>query len=536
MTDVFISYARADRDKVRLIAHGLAAEGFAVWWDPEIKPGKKWNDAIRRALDNAAAVVTVWSPKSVKSDWVVAETTHGNARKSLVPVTIKNCSPPIPYNMIQSADLTRWKGEADDSEWMAVLRQVRALVEAKRRMLAGAPPPGEAHGAEARLDPAIDASENVGRYTGSPSRGRMGARASRLAMGAVVATVVISAGLWVAQGALSEMGFLAPRSQGSPPGAMVAPSPHITPSTAVEVAPLQAAPEALETPGDSTPPTRTELPPPPAREQGSQAPASTTPPTTQPAQPASEDDRASLDALDVCAQEFARLCPKATGNVVPIGFVADGALAGSEQRFLGALQFDISRPVARETAAACKMRLAEAAATRRRATSGTLLSSACNALAWPATPTTAPPPAATPERATPSPSTLPERIRRVTTPAVDEMTSEVRALDACAAALARLCPAPQPTTGFSANGALSAQESTLLASVAGNATSNAERIKACVSATMSLQQTSAERREAGAFGQACRSLAPTRALSPNVMRAINQPPVAAPAPAPPPPR
>ena len=41
MTDVFISYARNDRNEVRYIAHALTAEGFSVWWDPEIKPGKK---------------------------------------------------------------------------------------------------------------------------------------------------------------------------------------------------------------------------------------------------------------------------------------------------------------------------------------------------------------------------------------------------------------------------------------------------------------------------------------------------------------
>ena len=50
MPDVFISYARADRKHVRLIALALQKEGFSVWWDPKIKPGKKWNDSIRRAL------------------------------------------------------------------------------------------------------------------------------------------------------------------------------------------------------------------------------------------------------------------------------------------------------------------------------------------------------------------------------------------------------------------------------------------------------------------------------------------------------
>lgn len=521
MPDVFISYARADRDKVRLIAHGLMAEGFDVWWDPDIKPGKKWNDAIRRALDNSAAVVTVWSPKSVKSDWVVAETTHGNARKAVVPVSIKDCTPPVPYNMIQTADLTRWKGDADDGEWMAVLRQVRALVEAKRRMLAGAPPPGEAHGAETRFG--ASGAEDVGRYTASASRGKMGARGSRIAMGAVVATVVISGGLWLAQGAFTEMGFLTPKSQGLPPSETVGPSPGITPSDAVEVAPLPDAP-----------------PPPP--EVSPPAPQDETPPPTAP--PAPVDDRAALDALDACAQAFAQLCPNAPAKATPIGFRADGDLAGSETRFLTALQFSTARPVQNETAAACKARLGEAGALRRRASSGTMLSNACGVLSWPpvapptATPptttpptTTAPPVVTPPQRTTPSITTLPERIPSVTS----AVSADLRNLDACAAALPRLCPAPQPTAGFSANGALSTQETSLLGSVAANTGSNADRTKACAAATARLQQLSAERRAAGSFGQACRALAPT--LSPNAVRAIKTPAVVArPTPEPTPPR
>jgi hypothetical protein len=518
MTDVFISYARADRNRVRLIAHGLAAEGFAVWWDPEIKPGKKWNDAIRRALDNAAAVVTVWSPKSVKSDWVVAETTHGNARKALVPVTIKDCSPPIPYNMIQSADLTRWKGDADDGEWMAVLRQVRALVEAKRRLVAGAPPPGEAHGAESRLGPAVGASEDVGRYATSGARGRMGPRASRVAMGAVVATVVISGGLWMAQGALSEMGFLAPKTHSA---ATVAPSPAITPSDVIEVAPLE---DATSPPVEPIPPTRTELPTP-------AAPPPTAPQPTQP--PAAADDRAALQSLDACAQDFARLCPRAPANAAPTGFRADGALAGAEQRFLAALHFNISRPVADDTAAACKARLGEAAVIRRRATSGTALADACATLTWPATtpPAAPPPPVVAPQRTTPSTSTLPERVPSAASTVNTNALLETRALDACAAALPRYCPTPQPATGFSADGALSRQEAMLLSSVSANASTNAERLKACTSAIASLQQLSAERRAAGAFGEACRRLGPAQTLNPNAVRAVRAPNVAAPQPA-----
>ncbi len=500
MTDVFISYSRDDRNKVRLIAHGLAAEGFAVWWDPEIRPGKKWNDAIRRALDNAAAVVTVWSPKSVKSDWVVAETQHGHARKAFVPVMIGNCAPPIPYNMIQTADLARWRGDADDAEWVAVLQQVRALVEAKRRLLAGAPPPGEAHGAEGRgYASAAGQAESVGRYSASATRGKMAPRASRLAMGAVIATVVITGGLWFGQGLLTETGVLAP-----PPHSLPAPAPEapaITPSAPT------ATPEPSAPPASTSIPSPGVTPPPPSLPEDK--PAAPLPPATPPR----TDDRAALGSLDDCAQAFARLCPRAPANASPVGFRADAGLAGAERRFLTALQFDLSSPFDANAAGACKSRLDQVSASSRRATGGggSILSQACNGLSWPAvaaTPATTPPPQRTPGVTSTAPT-------QPTTPA----TVDVRALDDCATRLARLCPAPQPTAEFTVDGRLSRQEATLVAAIAPNATTDVDRLKSCAAAAASLQQLSPERRSAGSFGQACRSVGPLP-LNPAVLKTI----------------
>lgn len=511
MTDVFISYSRDDRNKVRLIAHGLAAEGFAVWWDPEIRPGKKWNDAIRRALDNAAAVVTVWSPKSSKSDWVVAETQHGHARKAMVPVTIKNCTPPIPYNMIQSADLTRWRGDADDAEWIAVLRQVRALVEAKRRLLAGAPPPGEAYGADGRgLSPTGGEAESAGRYSASATRGRMGPRASRLAMGAIVATAVITGGLWLGQGLLTETGVLTPPRISPPAAEVAAPTPAGTP----EVKPAAPPP----------PPTATEPPAPAPAASAPEAPAPT------PARPAA-DDRAAVDSLDTCAQAFARLCPRAPDNASPVGFRTDAALAAPERRFLTALQFDVASPVGADAAIACKTRLSEATTSLRRAStrSGSVLSQACDGLSWPQAST---PPVVTAPTATPQPQRPPGAISTTVLqqlpPAVATATN-MRALDDCATRLARLCPAPQPVTGFAADGRLSRQETTLTAAVAPNATTDADRLKSCTAAATSLQQLSPERRAAGSFGQACRTLVQPVALNPAVLKSA-QPRITAVAP------
>lgn len=336
MTDVFISYSRGDRDKVRLIAAGLTAEGFSVWWDPEIQPGKKWNNAIRKSLEDAAAVVTCWSKKSVKSDWVLAETTRGYDRKVLVQVFVQPCSPPMPYNILQASDLSHWKGDADDPQWVEVLRQVRALVEAKRRYPAP-PPPGEAEAGEGRPGPSSSGGES---YRPSTTRGRMGPRLSQLALGAVVAGAVLAGGLW-------GVDKFAKSGGGAPP--------------AIEV-PLSAAPPATETPP---------------------SPAPAAPPSDAPV-----DDSQEAQGLDGCLQHLVAACDVPQ----PTGFAMDSGFSPEETKFLSAVGVSASRPIGKEAVVACETQLHRSQAAGVGGTPG--LEAACGTL----TPS-APQPVADPDKA-----------------------------------------------------------------------------------------------------------------------------------------
>lgn len=47
MTDIFVSYATEDRDRVRPLVEVLEAEGWDVFWDREIPPGRSWDDVIQ---------------------------------------------------------------------------------------------------------------------------------------------------------------------------------------------------------------------------------------------------------------------------------------------------------------------------------------------------------------------------------------------------------------------------------------------------------------------------------------------------------
>ena len=115
--DIFISYARADRDRVRVLADALARRGHTAWWDPEIPPGEPFDKVIARALGGAKAVIVVWSRHSVDSDWVLAEADEGKKRRILVPVLIERTDIPLGFRRTQAADLVGWTGDEAHPEW-----------------------------------------------------------------------------------------------------------------------------------------------------------------------------------------------------------------------------------------------------------------------------------------------------------------------------------------------------------------------------------------------------------------------------------
>lgn len=86
MADIFVSYSRQDKALVAPLVAALEAEGWSVWWDPEITPGEEFDSLISRELERARALVVVWTPGSVDSRWVRGEARDAADRGVLVPV------------------------------------------------------------------------------------------------------------------------------------------------------------------------------------------------------------------------------------------------------------------------------------------------------------------------------------------------------------------------------------------------------------------------------------------------------------------
>lgn len=133
MSEVFVSYSRDDRRIAQQFASGLEREGFGVWWDQAIHAGESFDRVTEKALEEARAVVVLWSKRSVESDWVRAEATEARATARLVPVMIEPCKRPVIFELIHTADLAGWSGDATDPRWRTFIDGLRRTIGQARR-------------------------------------------------------------------------------------------------------------------------------------------------------------------------------------------------------------------------------------------------------------------------------------------------------------------------------------------------------------------------------------------------------------------
>lgn len=128
MDHIFISYSSKDRSKTKALAKILEKEGHKVWWDKNLQPGKAFDRAIGKALDQSKSIIVLWSKNSVKSDWVLDEAYEGLERKILVPAIIETTKLPFGYRRIQAANLSRWKGADSAKGIKDLIKALQALI------------------------------------------------------------------------------------------------------------------------------------------------------------------------------------------------------------------------------------------------------------------------------------------------------------------------------------------------------------------------------------------------------------------------
>lgn len=114
MADIFLSYAREDLAIASKLAAMLEANGLVVWWDRRLVAGDEINDAIEKAIDEAKAVVVLWSPNSVGSRWVRGEAETAAESRKLIPVKIAECKLPLAFRGLHTPDVFASRQQIDD--------------------------------------------------------------------------------------------------------------------------------------------------------------------------------------------------------------------------------------------------------------------------------------------------------------------------------------------------------------------------------------------------------------------------------------
>ena len=124
MTDIFISYASADRPRVKPLVDALQQQGWSVWWDRTILAGKTFDRVIEAALRGSRCVIVLWSQDSIESDWVWTEADEGKQRRILVPAVLDNVVIPFAFRRIQTANLVGWSGALPSDQFDELARAV----------------------------------------------------------------------------------------------------------------------------------------------------------------------------------------------------------------------------------------------------------------------------------------------------------------------------------------------------------------------------------------------------------------------------
>ena len=140
-TDVFVSYARENREAAQRLADALAEKRLRVWWDRDLVAGSEFATVIELQLNSAAVVIGLWSNESVRSAFVRDECGHALRAGKLLPVRIEEVDLPLGFGQLHTLDLLDWDGDADEEAFQALLLEVERRRTHAPLPLAALPPP-----------------------------------------------------------------------------------------------------------------------------------------------------------------------------------------------------------------------------------------------------------------------------------------------------------------------------------------------------------------------------------------------------------
>ena len=135
MSDIFLSYASEDRERVRPLVEALTRQGWSVFWDRNFPGGRTWQELLEEELEAACSLVVVWSEISVKRQWVIEEADAGiRKRLPIFPVLIDAVLPPLEFRSKETVNLSAWDGDTSAAVFQSLVRNIRKFLGQPARL------------------------------------------------------------------------------------------------------------------------------------------------------------------------------------------------------------------------------------------------------------------------------------------------------------------------------------------------------------------------------------------------------------------
>ena len=128
MSEVFISYARDDKERIAPIVEGLRSLGLAAWTDGPLNSGEDWDEEIGRRLREAKVVLVCWSKDSIHSVRVNGEASVAQSQDKFVPCLLEECNAPAQFQSQQAENFSGWTGGSDHAGWRELVKRISGLV------------------------------------------------------------------------------------------------------------------------------------------------------------------------------------------------------------------------------------------------------------------------------------------------------------------------------------------------------------------------------------------------------------------------
>lgn len=125
---VFISFKTEEKHHALIFRKALEEVGYLVWLQVDLQCGHEWHGEIDKALNEAGAIVVLWSPASHNSQWVRHEASQAMAMDRYAPVRIEEVKIDNPYSRRQAVDINDWNGEINHLGFQNLLTRLKELM------------------------------------------------------------------------------------------------------------------------------------------------------------------------------------------------------------------------------------------------------------------------------------------------------------------------------------------------------------------------------------------------------------------------